>query len=274
MNDLIKLGKFNYINVVPVYHDLEKYLPKNCCTLNEGPPAVLNAALADEVLDLSPVSAFAYALYHDKWHIVPDISISCTGDVISVLLVSDLKFEELDKKKILLTNESASAASLLRILFFEKNIYPKFYSGDIHKLDKDEYDAALVIGDSALLADWTKKFTNVYDLGKSWFELTNLPFVFGLWAVSKKSYEKNKNKIHEIKNVLIENKKRNLDCLDEISIISAKRKNTTKEFMANYFKTIEYDLSEKKIEGLKLFYSLLHRHKLLTDKIIPQFIKG
>ncbi|MDY0132601.1 MAG: menaquinone biosynthesis protein [Desulforegulaceae bacterium] len=274
MSNLIKLGKFSYINVAPVYYNLEKYLPQNFCIIKEGPPAKLNLALEEENLDLSPVSAFAYAVNHEKWQLIPDISIGCTKKVISVLLAADLKFEELDNKKILLTNESASGASLLKILFYEKNIYPKFYSGDIHKLDKKEYDAVLVIGDNALLIDWEKKFKNVYDLGQSWFEFTNLPFVFGVWAVSKKSYLKNKIKINQIKDILHENKKRNLDFSDEMSAISANKKNTSKEFMANYFKTIEYDLSEQKIKGLKLFYSLLFKHKFIKNKVILEFVKG
>jgi chorismate dehydratase len=273
MNEKIKLGKFNYTNVLPVYHSLEKYLPENCCNLSEGPPAVLNSALADEVLDLSPVSAFSYALYNEKWIIVPDLSISCTGTVISVLLCSDLKFSELDKKRILLTNESASAASLLRILFFEKGIYPEFYSGDINKLNKDNYDAALVIGDNALYGKWDKRFENVYDLGELWHDMTGFSFVFGLWAVSKKSY-KNKNlRIEEIVEILIKNKNRNISNLEQISEYAAEKNKTSADFMRKYFRYIEYDLSPEKIKGLESFYDLLFKHRLINSKIKPEFIE-
>ncbi|MGM0419282.1 MAG: menaquinone biosynthetic enzyme MqnA/MqnD family protein, partial [Thermodesulfobacteriota bacterium] len=256
MNEKIKLGKFNYTNVLPVYHRLEQYLPENCCNLSEGPPAVLNSALADEVLDLSPVSAFSYALYHEKWIIVPDLSISCTGSVISVLLCSDLKFSELDKKRILLTNESASAASLLRVLFFEKGIYPEFHSGDIKKLNKDNYDAALVIGDNALYGKWDNRFENVYDLGKLWHDMTGFSFVFGLWAVSKKAYKNKKLSIEEIAEILINNKNRNLSDFKKLTEYAAEKNNTSADFMEKYFRYIEYDFLPEKIKGLEYFYDL------------------
>lgn len=273
MIDKIKLGKFSYTNVVPIYFNLEEFLPSNCCALSQGPPSLLNSALADEILDISPVSAFSYALFHEKWLIVPKLSISCKGEVISVFLASDLEFDELDNKRILLTNESASAASLLRVLFFEKGLYPEFYCGDIDKLNKDEYDAALVIGDNALFGNWDKKFKNIFDLGKIWNEYTNLPFVFGLWAVSKKSYLKNRQSINQIITALIKNKSKNIANNDEILNFTSQKKGVTKEFMAKYFKAIEYDLSSDKIKGLKLFYDLLHKHGLITSKIEPKFME-
>lgn len=273
MKEKIKLGRFNYTNVVPVYHDIESYLPENCCTLSEGPPSSLNSALADGVLDISPVSAFSYAVNQDKWMLVPDISISCTGEVMSVFLASDEKFENLDKKKIILTNESASAASLTRILFLEKGMNPEFHTGDIRKIKKDEFQGVLVIGDNALLGDWKLKYKNIYDLGKMWFDHTKLPFVFGLWAVLKKSYSENRSDVCEVVKSLLNNKIRNLEKIDQISGSSAIEKKVEPEFMEKYFNTIEYDLDENKIKGLNLFYDLLFKHGLILKKVNPKFME-
>lgn len=272
MKEKIKLGRFNYTNVVPVYYGIENYLPKNCCTFSEGPPAVLNSALAEGFLDISPVSAFSYAVNHKKWLIVPNLSISCTGNVISVFLATDHEFEDLDSKKILLTNESASGASLLKILFYEKGIYPEFYTGDINNTDKKDYDGALVIGDNALFGNWDKKFKNIYDLGTLWQNYTSLPFVFGLWAVCRRSYLKDKNTVTAIIKALIGNKDKNI--LSPLGVInySSLEKNVDKIFMENYFTAIEYDLSDKKIKALTLFYELLFKHKLIDEPVVPEFI--
>ena len=42
-------------------------------------------------------------------------------------------------------------------------------------------DAALIIGDPAMLIDRTK--LKVYDLAEEWRKHTGLPFVFAFWAV-------------------------------------------------------------------------------------------
>ncbi|PIE74811.1 MAG: hypothetical protein CSA18_03245 [Deltaproteobacteria bacterium] len=273
MKNKIRLGKFNYINVLPAYYNLGELLPENLCSITQGVPSSLNLAMEKGEVDISPVSAFSYAVHHDRWLVVPDICIGCSKSVISVLLASNYSFEELDRKKILLTSESASAASLIKILFFEKNIYPDFFPGNFLESSKSDYDGALIIGDNALFGSWEEKYNYVYDLGTMWFQLTGLPFVFGLWAVRKEAYKQSFKSINAIIKALIENKKRNLSDKRNILDFSSKEKNVDKEFMNRYFKTIEYDFDEEKQEGLKLFYKFLLKHKLISSLVKPVFIE-
>ena len=68
-------------------------------------------------MDISSVSTSAFARHSDQWMLLPDLSISCYGRVLSVLLVSRHPFEELQKKTVLLTEESATAVDLVKLIF-------------------------------------------------------------------------------------------------------------------------------------------------------------
>ena len=114
----ISLGIFTYLNIQPVYygllHEEEKHDDIN---LVMGVPTRLNAALLKGDGDLSCVSGYAYAEHCSEFRLLPHLSISAPGAVESVLLFS--RYDDwgaLDGKKIAMTNHSASAVNLLRVL--------------------------------------------------------------------------------------------------------------------------------------------------------------
>ncbi|MBL0717209.1 MAG: menaquinone biosynthesis protein, partial [Desulfosarcina sp.] len=152
----LKLGRISYVNVAPVYYLLDGNLKPQWCEIVSSPPSGLNKMLSNGEIDISPVSAAAYAQHQDDWLLLPELSISCMGKVMSVLLASKLPFEKLDNKKVVLTDDSASAAKLIELLFVKKNIKPVFQKISINN-SSDIYtdaDAVLVIGDTALNRDW------------------------------------------------------------------------------------------------------------------------
>ncbi len=65
---------------------------------------------------MSPVSSVAAAERADEWLVLDNLCIGCSGEVGSVILQSAVPVEELDGLEIGVTEASATAAKLLKIL--------------------------------------------------------------------------------------------------------------------------------------------------------------
>ena len=146
--------------------------------------------MAAAALDISPVSSSAYARNQQDWLLLPDFSISSQGPVDSVLLVSRLPWEALRQGRVLLSQESAAAADLVKILLSRSGPLPRFERRRVHKPSQvpPDVDAALVIGDAALTGCWADHFEFVWDLGERWYTLTSLPFVFAFPRLLKTTF--------------------------------------------------------------------------------------
>jgi chorismate dehydratase len=119
--------------------------------------------------------------------VIPDIAIAARGPVRSILLIGKVPAEQM--KRVAVDTSSRTSVALLRVLC-EKvyGVKPEFVPKDpkLKEMLKD-CDAALVIGDSALLAK-TDGY-QVRDLAMDWKEFTGKSFVFAFWAVRKAALE-------------------------------------------------------------------------------------
>ena len=113
------MGRMDYINASPVYYGLNNGLLPSWITMTDGPPAVLNAMILKGDLAISPISSGFYGCHHRDLLVLPDLSISCNGPVLSVILMGNYSIEDLDGKKVVLTEDSATSALLVRLLFAE-----------------------------------------------------------------------------------------------------------------------------------------------------------
>lgn len=269
------VGRISYMNVAPVYWGLDNGLKPSWLKLVNGPPAVLNQMMANGDLDISPVSSAAYARHQDEWLLLPDLSISCFGDVLSVLLVSRHPFDALDNRKVLLTDESATSADLSKLLFASKNIRPVFETGRIKTL-ADFYGkagAALVIGDPALASDWDRHIDHVWDLGGLWRSLMNLPFVFALWAVRKSFAEKRPDLVSSVIDCFAVSKNKGKLNIDKIAESASQRLGLDIETSRKYYDLLHYDLGTFQIKGLEAFFEGLYREKIISGKVHLSFFE-
>ncbi len=272
----VRVGRIRYINVAPVYFGLDNGLRPSWIQLVSEPPAVLNKMLSEGQLDISPVSSVAYALNHKKWLLLPDNSISCFGKVMSVLLASKYPFEQLDGKNVLLTDESASAASLLKLLFSLKQIQPFFTKAPVKKPADifQAVDAALVIGDSALSGSWMAHFPNIMDLGSMWKDLTGLPFVFAVWAVRKKFADDFPGVVETVARLFHCSRQNGEKNLELIASRSAGQLGFSPCFCSRYYSCLGYNLNRSEKTGLEVFLYAMFRKKMLPEKVKLSFIKG
>jgi chorismate dehydratase len=270
----IKIGRIAYVNVDPVYFNfnIEKKID---CSIIAKPPSHLNQMLADKKLDISPVSSAAYAKNYDKWLLLPDLSVSCFGNVMSVLFVSRLKIDELDGRKVIISDESRTAADLIRIFFYSQNIKPIF----VNKKIKDPFykpfykqdNAAVIIGDAALRFKWSEHFKYVWDLGDLWQHMTDMPFVFALWAVRKSFAEKNKKIVSSVIKEFHMSKRAGLKNIDSIIQISSAKLGISVDKCRKYFNGLNFDLKESQLNGLKTFFDGLYQHRIINKKAALTF---
>jgi chorismate dehydratase len=180
---MVRIGQIEYANCTPIYHVLREYFPCSGYEFVSGVPTELNRLLELGEIDVCPSSSIEYALHHDRYRILPDLSISSDGAVASVLLFSRIPIEELDGKPILLSSESATSVNLLKILMAQRYNCCCRYSVTSLPLSVALADspALLLIGDAALRASLADSGLHVYDLGALWRDWTGFPFVFALW---------------------------------------------------------------------------------------------
>ncbi|MCP4021250.1 MAG: menaquinone biosynthesis protein [Desulfobacteraceae bacterium] len=267
------MGKISYINASPVYYGLDKGLLPDWLRLLPEVPAVLNQKLLTKKIDISPISAAFYAMHHDEFLLLPDLSISCHGSVLSVLLASHFEMEALTDKKIVFSKESATSASFLKMIFASKKIKPRFETGPVQNIEavSGDTDAVLVIGDVALTQPWAEEFEFCTDLGKLWFEMTGLPFVFAVWAVRKSFARQHPSLVSKAYDLLLESRKLGYANMDQIIQMGREKLNLEESVIEEYFNCLYCDLDQLKINAMERFFTSLFEQGILSKKAKVRF---
>ena len=187
----LRCGRIKYTNDLPVYAAFDADAIAYPGSLHSDVPSNLNAMLLSGELDLSPVSAFAYAKNAERLVLLPDLCIGARREVISVVLVSRTPPALLEGATIALTDESASGANLLRVLLAQRYQVKANFVTSANPLESARAgEPALLIGDSAIDALLELPAEYVYDLGVLWHDWTGEQTVFAVWAARREVYDR------------------------------------------------------------------------------------
>jgi len=200
---VLRCGRIVYTNDLPVYAAFDAGAIAYPGTLHADVPARLNAMLVAGDLDLSPVSAFAWAQHAEELVLLPDLCIGARDEVVSVVLVSTTPPALLDGATIAVTAESASGKNLLRVLLERRyGISPRYAESALPLDEASQGKPALLIGDAAI--DALERFPrgDVYDLGTLWHEWTGAQTVFAVWAARRDAYERDPEAVRECMHAL------------------------------------------------------------------------
>ncbi len=271
------LGQIAFINTWPIYYGLK---PEKCdpeIQIIAMPPSSLNTMLHNKEIDLSAISAAEYALHFQEYKLIPHLSISSCGEVGSVFWYSRIPFPELHGQKFLVTEDSLTSVWLSQILFQEMlGISPDFIPGKItmQALSDTDCKAFLSIGDQALRLQHQdrKSFPYCMDLGKAWYDLTQKPFVFGVWAIRKDSFQESPLLARKAVQMLYKSKEQGMQSLDILSHKAAQTLNLPYDACLYYFRHLKYDLDPLYIEGMKLFFHYLHEDALIPQQVEIEFL--
>ena len=159
----------NFINTAPLYTVWLRTVYRPDWRITEAPPAVLNRLLFENELDLGFVSSHEYAAHPEQYKILSELSISTTGPVGSVLLFSNQPIEQLDNQLVLLSSQSQTSVSLVKIILEEfYRLRPRYVSGQLIEYQASEQPkAVLAIGDEALRLKKSGRYEHQYEDRKS-----------------------------------------------------------------------------------------------------------
>ncbi|MBD3266331.1 hypothetical protein GF373_06640 [bacterium] len=242
--DTLKIGTVPFANVMPLDFYLPEILPE--AEFVFGVPSKLGELLAAGEIDVALLSSIE--LYHNPdYGYIPGIGICSDGPVASVCLFTH-DYPSL-LHSVALDSNSLTSNTLLQILFREYWEHePKYhtYTPPVEK-GLEIADAALSIGDNTFYMK--DKSYQAIDLGETWQEHTQLPFVYAPW-VTRKGIDPN-----DIAEPFQEAKKQGMEHLKPLSIVCGQQRDLPPEFLYRYFtQNIRYDMGDLEIEGMQLFF--------------------
>jgi chorismate dehydratase len=238
-----RIGSVQYLNAVPLTRGIED-------KVIFATPAELAEMLRRDELDAALVST-AEVLLTDRYDILDGVAIASLGEVYSVLLAHRRPLAELTE--IFCHTASLSGLNLLKVLLAERGLKPEFKPlPDPQKAA--EHDAVLLIGDPAIDFQRAPHEHEIFDLGAAWLELTNLPFVFAVWAL-RRGVEN-----AELRQELRDAKNFGTDTLD---YLVETREEYDLNFRKDYFGWhVHYYLASDEKRAIAKFAELLQRHGL------------
>jgi len=270
-----RIGMINFINTAPLYEVWRRKTHPPDWQVMEAVPSALNRMLGRGEIDLGFVSSHEYAARPDLYVILPDLAIAASGSVGSVFLFARRELAELDGAQLLLTSQSQTSVSLLKIILEEfHGLHPHYEICSVRDNlgDLSRFAGILAIGDEALLLAQRDDFPVVLDLGKAWHDQTSLPFVFAVWAVRRDFARRSPLVLAAIHRRLQSCLREGLADLQTISSAVAPRIPMNPPDCYKYLRGIEYDLGPVKQEGLALFYDyLIKRGEGATAALPLQF---
>ena len=257
-----RIGSVSYLNAVPLSRGLES-------EVIFATPAKLAEMLRRDELDAALVS-ITEVLLNDRYDILDGIAIASLGEVYSVILAHKMPLAE--AKEIFCDTASLTSVNLLKVLLAEKNLFPQFVPLENYEV-APEKDFVLLIGDRAIDFQRLSRRSEakadashtheIYDLGAAWTELTNLPFVYAVWALRRGIENK------DLRLELKEAKKFGMESLD---YIIESREEYDEDFRRDYLEwNIHYHLASDEKRGIEKFCELLRKHSL-GPVFEPQFV--
>ncbi len=232
-----------YLNAAPLTRGIEG-------EIFFATPAKLAEMLRRDELDAALVSV-TEVLLTDRYDILDGIAIASLGEVYSVVLAHKKPLAE--AREIFCDPASLTSVNLLKVLFAEKNLFPRFTPLENYAAAAEK-DFVLLIGDHAIEFQRAPHVHEIFDLGAAWLELTRLPFVYAVWALRRGLENR------ELRRELKEAKQFGLETLDAIIETRAE---FDEDFRRDYFEWhIHFHLGEDEKRAIAKFSELLVKHNL------------
>ena len=254
-----RVGHIQFLNCLPLYHMLVKSGAVLSLDLYKDTPTGLSRRFFAGELDISPIPAIEYARHASSALLLPDFTVSSCGRVKSILLVSTVPADALDRRPVALANVSATSQVLLRIILKERyHVRPRYFEcpPDLPEMLR-EADAALLIGDDALRV-WARKprGMQVYDLGEEWTRLTGQAMVYAVWAVRREYAMRCPDRVREVHAAFKRSMESSLRSRASIARAISRWEPFSERFLASYFKTLRYEFGEPYRRGLLEYYRM------------------
>jgi chorismate dehydratase len=175
-----RVGAVSFLNSVPLVWGMLHGPQADLVDLSFSIPSVCAEQVEAGQIDIGLVPVAEIA--RQGLEIVPGVGITALGPVRSILLFSKVPWREV--RTLYADASSRTSVQLARVILRERfGVEPEIKQHPpVLGPMMDGADAALIIGDPALLIDPKAHPYRWLDLAHEWFRLTALPFVFAAWA--------------------------------------------------------------------------------------------
>ena len=238
-----RIGSVKYLNAAPLTHGLTGKIIFTT-------PAQLAEMLRRDELDAALVS-LTEVLLNDRYDILNGVAIASLGEVYSVILAHKKPLAE--AKVIFCDPASLTSVNLLKVLLAERGWQPEFKPLENYAAAAEK-DFVLLIGDHAIEFQRAPHEHEIFDLGHAWTEMTNLPFVYAVWALRRGVENRAlRRELRDAKNF----------GLESLEAIIETRAEFDADFRRDYFEWhIQYHLGEDEKRAIAKFCELLRKHQL------------
>jgi chorismate dehydratase len=244
-------------------YQVDWMLPSECASR-------LASGAAD--LGLVPIAALATT---PGLRILPGCAIASRANVRSLLLVRRARQPLAALRSVAADTASRTTIAHARILMASwgnPNVPFLPMAGDLDTM-LDKADAAIVIGDPALLAleERANRFERTgeeliyHDLAEAWHTLTGLPFVSAVWGTSYRGPLD-----ESIANDLIQSRDHGLQNIDALVAEWTRKLPLSEQTIRSYLTTnIHYILDEECLEAMETFFRLAAECGALPEYKLP-----
>ncbi len=247
------VGRIPYLVCAPYYG--EEVINNGDLDFKDGSPKELNDQLRSGEIDCAPSSCIEYARNSEDYYIVPNYSTGGRSKIKSVLFLSNVPFQNISGRNVLLSPASATSNVLFQLLCSNYYQVKPVINGD------DSPVGTVAIGNEALQSSYHGNWNYCYDLAEEWYKWQGLPFSFGLWIVRKESAQKKAQKISSFLSTLEKSKENFLSNLDEAI------ENWNKIYpirlphhaQVAFFESADYRLTPNHEKSLILFFNLAYK---------------
>ena len=251
-----KISAISFLNTAPLMWNFEQQPTAELTSnfeISYTVPSQCARALLEGTADIGIVPVITYTTIPDLV-VIPRVTIAARGPVRSILLISKVPIEQVGR--VAVDSSSRTSVALTQVLL------TKFFGGKrpLVSMQPDlkpmlaECDAALIIGDPALLVDTSGLYS--YDLAQVWAERTGKPFVFAVWAVRRKALEEMRPGL-PVAEIFQRSRDAGLDrgTFERIACDWSRRIRLSPEEICSYLtRNIYYELDEPCLEGLRLYF--------------------
>jgi chorismate dehydratase len=176
----VRLGAVGYLNARPLVYGLERD-PR--FDLRYDIPAECARLLHAGAIDIGLIPSIEYLRGDVPYALVPGAAVTSRGPVASVAIYT--RRDPHDIRTIAMDSSSRTSVALATVMLrrrFGVTAEAVSMAPDLDAMLASA-DAALIIGDVALMLDHTADTaTQKLDLGDLWTAMTGLPFVYAFWA--------------------------------------------------------------------------------------------
>jgi predicted solute-binding protein len=250
----MRVAAIHYLNTLPLIHGLRNNADHE---LILDTPSSCFKRLIDKEVDVALIPVFGTQIHPDV-RAISGIGIAAEKQTESVLLYSHKPLDKIQTVSV--DPASLTSVNLLKVILQKKyQNEPQFITaseGDLSVTLKN-YDAALVIGDGAIVSKVPG--CNRWDLATEWYDFTNLPFIFAVWGSIQSLNTSEQNIFRES---LVEG----LGAIDKIIEDAQKIISVDSQFLKRYYNLdLHYQLTPNDYQGLSKYLALAADLKLVKN---------